>query len=388
MKQIKNAWLLMIGSFLVMATIIISCSKKGTAPPVVPKPTITSFSPTSASAGDTVIITGTNFTGATVVSFGGSAATSFSIVSATSISAKVGSGATGSVSVVTPGGTATLAGFTLNAPRIDGYNNSNEVAVASLKAHWTFDDTKTEVISTKDAEKTVGTTAFSTAVIGKGIDLTNAYMIFPEIPNLDSIDALPNFTMSLWAKFNVDSLPTLSSLFQINGVNFQDIWPMVGVATRINPGGIYSLAAGDTHVDATGTHPTYDALFLNPGVTPSEGFSAGTNGWAFITVVYDGPSRTMSYYGNGVFLGNRVATNIPGALTTTLALLTPAKVSFGTFEFIDDFPDGIYGHPPAANTIPWAAHGITGSLDDVRVFNSALSNADVKALYDLGIAGR
>ena len=78
----------------------------------LPPPTIASFSPTSAGTGQTVTITGTNFTGATAVSFGGTAATSFTVVSATSITAIVGAGATGSVSVTTANGIASRAGFT------------------------------------------------------------------------------------------------------------------------------------------------------------------------------------------------------------------------------------------------------------------------------------
>lgn len=78
----------------------------------IPAPTITSFTPNSGGAGTSITITGTNFTGATAVSFGGTAATSFTVNSATSISGVVGGGASGNVSVVTPGGTATLAGFT------------------------------------------------------------------------------------------------------------------------------------------------------------------------------------------------------------------------------------------------------------------------------------
>lgn len=75
-------------------------------------PTITSFTPSSASAGTTVTITGLNFTGATAVRFGGTAATSFTIVSATSITAVIAGGTSGSVSVTTPAGTGSLAGFT------------------------------------------------------------------------------------------------------------------------------------------------------------------------------------------------------------------------------------------------------------------------------------
>ncbi|WP_169303282.1 beta strand repeat-containing protein [Pedobacter cryophilus] len=75
-------------------------------------PTITSFTPASATTGATVTITGTNFTGASVVNFGGTAATSFTVVSSTSITAVLGNGTTGSVGVTTNNCTATRTGFT------------------------------------------------------------------------------------------------------------------------------------------------------------------------------------------------------------------------------------------------------------------------------------
>jgi hypothetical protein len=72
-------------------------------------PTVTGVSPSSGllAGGNTVTITGTNFTGATSVTFNGVAATSFTVVNATTISATVPGGvAPGSVSVVvtTPAG--------------------------------------------------------------------------------------------------------------------------------------------------------------------------------------------------------------------------------------------------------------------------------------------
>ncbi|MBF0552231.1 MAG: IPT/TIG domain-containing protein, partial [Deltaproteobacteria bacterium] len=71
-----------------------------------PAPTIISFAPTSGGIGTTVTITGTNFTGATGVSFGGAAVRSFTVDSATQIRAVLGTGATGTVSVSTPQGSA------------------------------------------------------------------------------------------------------------------------------------------------------------------------------------------------------------------------------------------------------------------------------------------
>ena len=78
--------------------------------PIVPTtPTITSFTPTTACAGGTVVITGTNFTGATAVRFNGTAAT-FTVNSATQITATVPAGATsGTISVVNAAGTGTSA---------------------------------------------------------------------------------------------------------------------------------------------------------------------------------------------------------------------------------------------------------------------------------------
>jgi sugar lactone lactonase YvrE len=82
------------------------------------QPTITSFTPMNAAPGQTVTINGTFLTGATAVSFGGTPAATFTVVSATQITAVVNAGASGSVSLVTPNGTANLAGFTYNAPPI------------------------------------------------------------------------------------------------------------------------------------------------------------------------------------------------------------------------------------------------------------------------------
>jgi hypothetical protein len=85
--------------------------------------TITSFTPLAAGGGTTVTITGSSFTGATAVSFGGIPASSFTVLTPTSISAVVGSGASGSISVTTPSGTTTISGFTfLPAPTITSFS--------------------------------------------------------------------------------------------------------------------------------------------------------------------------------------------------------------------------------------------------------------------------
>ena len=79
-------------------------------------PDIISFSPTDATTGATVTITGARFTGITEVRFGGVSAQSFTVVSPSTIQAVVGNGASGEVSVKGSKGTAKATGFNFLVP--------------------------------------------------------------------------------------------------------------------------------------------------------------------------------------------------------------------------------------------------------------------------------
>ncbi len=93
---------------------------------LLPAPTITSFTPTNGYTGSSIVITGTNFTGATSVTFGGTNASSFTVDNGTQITATVGAGSTGIISVTTPNGTGSSAGtFTYNGYISDITGNWN-----------------------------------------------------------------------------------------------------------------------------------------------------------------------------------------------------------------------------------------------------------------------
>jgi hypothetical protein len=98
----------------------------GCSATAAPAPSISSFSPSSGSAGTTVTISGSGFTGATAVKFNGTTA-SFAVNSASQITATVPSGASsGTISVTTPGGTtASSSSFsvtTSKAPSITSFS--------------------------------------------------------------------------------------------------------------------------------------------------------------------------------------------------------------------------------------------------------------------------
>jgi len=98
-------------------------------------PTISGFKPSNGPVGTSVKISGTNLTGATVVTFAGTAA-SYTVNSAKQITAIVPTGATtGAVSVTTPFGTATRSTFTVTTvvPKITGFAPASGPVGTSVK---------------------------------------------------------------------------------------------------------------------------------------------------------------------------------------------------------------------------------------------------------------
>ncbi|HEY8898612.1 MAG TPA: IPT/TIG domain-containing protein [Niastella sp.] len=139
---------------------------------IYPVPTITSISPASATEGEAVTITGTNFTNTANVSFGGTAATSFTVVSPTEITAIVGKGSSGNVSVTTPVGTANITGFTyvLPKPTIVGFAPQKAAKGNTLTITGT-NFTNASIVSlggTPVASYTVVSSTIINAIVGEG----------------------------------------------------------------------------------------------------------------------------------------------------------------------------------------------------------------------------
>lgn len=109
-------------------------------------PAINSFSPTTGDSGTIVTITGIHFNGATAVSFGGTPAISFTVISDIAITAVVGNGTTGNITVTTPQGTSSLGTFTvfpyLNTVDLNLCANGNTAIVSNFSGvtyQWQLD---------------------------------------------------------------------------------------------------------------------------------------------------------------------------------------------------------------------------------------------------------
>jgi Divergent InlB B-repeat domain len=180
-------------------------------------PTIASFTPASGPVGTNVTITGTNFTGATAVTFNGANA-SFSATSATTIQATVPAGATtGSISVTAPGGTATSAGpFTVvNGPTITSFAPASGPVGASVTINGT---------------NFTGATAVAFNGVRASFTVSSDIAIQTAVPAGATTGPLsvtaPGGTAQSSGAFTVPAPPTIASFAPVNGA--------VGTSVTIN----------------------------------------------------------------------------------------------------------------------------------------------------------
>src|SRR4051812_12853352 len=116
-------------------------------------------------------------------------------------------------------------------PQIGGYNNSNEVAAANLVAHWTFDGDNKEAISGTAPSNTVGTPGLTTGQIGQALSLNRGVLVYPAIANINTVDALNNYTLSMWVKDKGNKGVTnkFSVYFGVYPTADDDSWPNFGM---------------------------------------------------------------------------------------------------------------------------------------------------------------
>jgi hypothetical protein len=386
MKKIKNAILVTIGGLALVTVALTSCSTKSN--PTTPAATITSFTPTTDTAGGTITITGTNFTGATAVTINGVAVTSFQVVSATSITAVVAPGtSTGLITVTTPAGAGHSAtDFTFSSlTDIDGYSSSNQVYQSNLIGYLPFDGNDNEFL-TSNAPALHGGTGITYVAgrIGQAASFNNYWVTYPSAAfacgsnntGLGSNDTLENgFTLTVWTKGLPDT-STLTTLFQFSSPNIPN-WPILGLQYRKAADSIFSFDGGFANVDASGPNVSYAALF-----TAS---AKDTGTWALWAMTYDTTGgRNVRYYYNGALIGSvSVASYFVSSATEPFLLIAPNYASIGAAESDVSTP-GDASNAPAG----YMAQGITATIDDIRVFNATLPAKKILDLYQLGSQGR
>jgi hypothetical protein len=259
-------------------------------------------------------------------------------------------------------------------PTIGGYNNSDEVGAANLVAYWNFDGNQNEIKSGTAATSSAGAT-YTSGVKGQAVKLDSGYVFYNAIPALNTT-TMTMFSVSAWVMVRNNGGPANSFTSMI----FQTSKPTstfgninLGLETSWNP------ATNDTLVVHGWYTDPFNGLQDNrndPFGTPRVGVVRDTSGhWINVMMTVDNSNPVNCLiYANGINIG---AYNTRG--TNVYTPRTPSSVIIG--GWLNNVP----GQPHTSDTWP---HAFVGSIDEVRVYNKALSTGEISALYQLGLAGR
>jgi len=366
-------------------------------------PAITSFTPTSGTAGAIVSLAGADFTGATSVKFNGTEASGFSVVSPTSITAVVPPGATtGTLSVTTANGTAySVSNFIVGLPPSITMEPSNQTTTLGSPATFSVMASGTAPLSyqwSKNGTIIPGATSTSyttpTTVTGDTgatftVAVSNAYgnvtssaasltLNLPPIITTQPGDR--TVTLGSTATFNVvaSGSGTLSCLWSKNGT----VIPGATSASYTSPatvagdaGAAFTVVVGNAYGNVTSTAATL-TLNLPPAITTQPVDQTVTLGsTATFNVVASG-SGTLSYQ------WSKNGTIILGATSTSYT--TPTAVAGDTNATFTVVVTNAYGNvtssaatltlnlPPAITTQPVDQ---TVTLGSTATFNVVASGS-------------
>ncbi|GAB4022962.1 LamG domain-containing protein [Spirosoma sp. KCTC 42546] len=274
-------------------------------------------------------------------------------------------------------------------PPIGGYNTSNDVAASNLKAHWTFDGTNNETIS-GTAPSNSSNASFTTGTKGQALQLNSGYLLYPTITALSSASAIPSVTVSSWVKV-ANNGTTASSVFALTqALSAQGDWNQGPLNMYVETGAY--KAASDTlqlhsafHTFLNGNYSTGGDNVTGFGLADAGKtyqIVKGANKWVHYVMVYDGSSSNIDLYANGQLVSNSTYRNrtVNGVGIGPITLATPTQVVIGAW------PNANAGYTQSAAQ---AWQGLfNGSIDEIRVYNKALSGTDIGYLYQLESAGR
>jgi len=270
-------------------------------------------------------------------------------------------------------------------PPIGGYNNSGEVAAANLVGYWSFDGNGNESKSGMAPTSAVGANYSAAGVKGQALTLTNGYLYYAD--DLAPLASNQPFTVSAWLQVtNTGDAPTPPVGVPYN--YFQSAVPgkLFGNFSGLVEAGHYkyssdTLVLKSLYQDIDGGLQDNINRFGNDADYKVVK-KAGTGQWVHVVTTYNpnggtGNQSIFRIYADSALVSN-VGMNFENRGTKSF-VYTPGEIIIG----------GWYNNIPGkeVSTDTWTVP-FNGKIDEIRVFNKLLTEAEIIALYQLGKAGR
>lgn len=252
---------------------------------------------------------------------------------------------------------------------ISGFSAASEIKAANLVGYWSFDgDLNNSVTGTA---ATNNKTTFVNGFEGKALSLDVANKSYITIaPTAPLTTGLGSFTISFWVNptladsdgdGNIDGILGLVNLSNVN--NF---WG--NVDWFVENGSNASSTTLKIHL-TSGTNETW---VVKSGMT---GFFGA---WTNHTLTYDATTSKVTYYINGAVAV--AATTVPWTGAATFTNSGPWVLGCVQFQTTPSLTS-------ATDAQGWASY-LTGSLDELRIYNAALTPDEVNALVVLQGKGK
>lgn len=274
---------------------------------------------------------------------------------------------------------------TATLPAIGGYNSSNDIATSNLLANWTFDGTQNERISSTAPTKTYGTVNYVSSIAagsGQALNLTAGALVYPPIASLNTAGALGSYTMSMWVNVK-NNQKTFTSFFGLFPTTKKDAFGNLSAGAET--GWFAPSATADTLV----LKANYSSLLADgnyngqdnrpdPRGKPPVGVFKGAGVWSHFVIRFDPNTHLLEVFGNGTSIG---AYSNRGVNTVALNMMTPCQAVIGSLAGSE------IGFTSAGPLPSYTTLG-TFAIDNIRLYNKPLTDADITALYQLELAGR
>ena len=278
-------------------------------------------------------------------------------------------------------------------PPIGGYNSADEVGADDLLAYFPLDGDGKEMKSGTMPSNTINAT-YGTGAKGEGLMLNAGYLVYPTISAIQPTSG--DFTVSCWAKISntktsPEAVSWVSPLISFSGADS----PVGNLSVFGNTHGLTSsdsiqMKAQYFFKSPEGTGFGGDCVNMTKmetwmtegnanGQTPKHSAYSNKIGgqWAHIVFTWEGSVGTARLWVNGNKISNPAWEVRNNGDAMPMAFFTPTHVVLGA---LSSFVDG-------TNSDPWNKP-LTGGLDEVRVWDKQLGQADINALYELEKAGR
>ena len=298
-------------------------------------------------------------------------------------------------------GLSSTQGKTLGTDLTRNFTTVGTFTPTNVIAHWTFEDNANDVVGDFDAnaEVAITYTASRKAAAGKAATFDGDVSII-EVPGADELMNTANFTLSYWVKTN--SQGHVNAAGEPAGHFVMGLGAFNGFQTEISAG--YDFIKMPAMMEyGDGTLGTGGDIFWNgDGKTKDNEGWQGTvvnksnsdlpsslkDVWMHYTYIFSGDGKYREMYINGQMVVRQDLTLWPadakeptavGLKFNSAAADVENVLAFG---FVQSRGGTLWANEPwGSYALPTSNH-FKGQLDDIRIFSVAITEEEVKLMYD------